>query len=281
MDLLQAAILGIVEGITEYLPVSSTGHLLLTMELMGLGQTPETLNASEAYVICIQAGAILAVAGLYFRRIREMAAGLVGRNPAGLRLGINVSVAFIPAVIAGLTLEKWIKRNLFGGGDYGLWPIVAAWLAGGVAILFVERYRQRQGVTGVPLKSLSELTWKMALLIGLVQIVAMWPGTSRSLATIIGGLWAGLSLVAAVEFSFLLGLLTLGAATALDALKHGGDIFLHYGWQAPLVGLVTALISAALAVKWLVSYLQKHPLSIFGYYRIALALVVAGYLILG
>lgn len=279
MNLLQAAILGIVEGITEYLPVSSTGHLLLAMKLMGIGQTPETQNASDAYAICIQAGAILAVAGLYFGRIREMAAGLMGRNPVGLRLSLNVMVAFIPAVIAGLTLEHWIKKNLFGGGHFGLWPIVAAWFVGGVALLLVEEYRRRNQAEWLQAKSLAELTWKMALVVGLVQIAAMWPGTSRSLATIIGGLWAGLSLVAAVEFSFLLGLLTLSAATAVDAVKHGGEILSHYGWQAPLVGLLSALISATVAVKWLVRYLQKHPLSIFGYYRILLALVVAGFLI--
>jgi undecaprenyl-diphosphatase len=119
----------------------------------------------------------------------------------------------------------------------------------------------------------------MALLIGTVQILAMWPGVSRSLATILGGLWAGLSLMAAVEFSFLLGLLTLSAATALDTLKYGGDILTIYGWQAPLVGLTTAFVSAAIAVKWLVHYLQKHPMSVFGYYRIAMALIVTGFLI--
>lgn len=279
MDILQAAILGIVEGVTEYLPVSSTGHLLLTMKLMNLGQTASTKDATEAYAICIQAGAILAVAGLYFRRLRGIAEGLSGRNPEGLRLGINMITAFLPAVIAGLTLEKLIKKYLFGGGEMGLWPVVAAWLVGGLAILFIEWKRRKSNGQNRSTKSLSELTWKMALLIGTVQILAMWPGVSRSLATILGGLWAGLSLTAAVEFSFLLGLLTLSAATALDTLKYGGDILAIYGWQAPLTGMVTAMVSAALAVKWLVSYLQKHPLSVFGYYRIALAIVVAGFLI--
>jgi len=279
MDMLQAAILGVVEGVTEYLPISSTGHLILTMKLMNIGQTAATKDAAEAYAICIQAGAILAVAGLYFRRLRGIAEGLIGRNPEGLKLGINVLIAFLPAVIAGLTLEKWIKKHLFGGGEEGLWPVVAAWFVGGLVILFIEwKRRTRKG--DIPsTKSLSDLTWKMALLIGTVQILAMWPGVSRSLSTILGGLWAGLSLVAAVEFSFLLGLITLSAATVLDTLKYGNDIFSTYGWQAPLIGLITALVSAALAVKWLVSYLQKHPMSIFGYYRIALALAVAALLI--
>ncbi len=279
MSLLQAAVLGIVEGVTEYLPVSSTGHLLLTMKLMHIGQTDSTKEASEAYAICIQAGAILAVAGLYFRRLRGIAEGLIGKNPEGLRLGINVITAFLPAVIAGLTLEKWIKHHLFGGGDYGLWPVVAAWLVGGVVILVIEWKRKQTHGQRLSPKSLADITWKMALLIGAVQILAMWPGVSRSLATILGGLWAGLSLVAAVEFSFLLGLITLSAATALDTLKYGGDILALYGWQAPLIGLVTAFISAAVAVKWLVGYLQKHPLSLFGYYRIALAVGVATFLI--
>jgi undecaprenyl-diphosphatase len=279
MDLIQAAVLGVVEGITEFLPVSSTGHLLLTMKLMDIGQTVTTKDASEAYAICIQAGAILAVTGLYFRRLWGIAQGVTGKNPEGLRLGLNIMTAFLPAVIAGLTLEKWIKAHLFGGGEMGLWPVVAAWFVGGLAILFIEWQRRHSKSTQRAPRSLVELTWKMALLIGVVQLLAMWPGVSRSLATILGGLWAGLSLAAAVEFSFLLGLITLSAATAMDTLKYGGEILSTYGWQAPLIGLTTAFVSAALAIKWLVSYLQKHPMSIFGYYRIALAIIVAGLLI--
>lgn len=275
MTLLQSAILGLVEGITEYLPVSSTGHLLLAQQLMGIGNARGGQGASEAYAVCIQAGAILAVAGLYFKRLRGVIGGCLGRNPAGLRLGINMVVAFLPAAAIGLTLESWIKQHLFGGGAWGLWPTVAAWLLGGIAILLVEWRRRRDGQDSSKGVHLSELTWKMALLIGAVQVLAMWPGISRSLATILGGLWAGLSLGAAVEFSFLLGFITLGAATALDALKYGHEILAQYGWQAPLLGIAVSFISAALSIKWLVTYLQKHPLSIFGYYRIALAIGVA------
>jgi len=274
MTAFQALWLGVVEGITEYLPVSSTGHLLLTQKLMGIGG-----EASEAYAVCIQAGAILAVAGLYWRRLFGVAQGVFGKNPDGLRLGINLIVAFLPAAIAGLTLEKWIKHHLFGGGELGLWPTVMAWAVGGLVILLVERrrrIRRRDSRSGL---GISSITWRMALLIGSVQVMAMWPGVSRSLATILGGLWAGLSLVSAVEFSFLLGLITLTAATALDALKHGSEILAAYGWQAPLIGMVSATVSAALAVKWLVGYLQKHPLSVFGYYRIALAVGTAVWLV--
>lgn len=280
MSLFQAVVLGIVEGVTEYLPVSSTGHLLLVQKGMGMGvQAAGGKEAAEAYAVCIQAGAILAVAGLYFKRLKGVAAGALGRNPEGLHLGINMIVGFIPAAIIGLTLEKWIKATLFGGGRYGLWPIVLAWLAGGVAILLIERRRLASGSRPDSGKTLAELSWGMALLIGTVQILAMWPGVSRSLATILGGLWAGLSLSAAVEFSFLLGLVTLGAATALDALKYGHEILAQYGWQMPLTGLVVSFLSAAIAIKWLVGYLQKHPMSIFGYYRIALALITACWLL--
>lgn len=275
MTLIQSAVLGIVEGITEYLPVSSTGHLLLTQKLMGIGQATGTQDASEAYAVCIQAGAILAVAGLYFKRLRGVAEGVLGKNPEGLKLGINLILAFLPAAIIGLTLEKWIKHHLFGSGAYGLWPVVTAWFAGGVAILLVEWRRRVSGKDSTTGKGLPEITCAMALLIGSVQVLAMWPGVSRSLATILGGLWAGLSLVSAVEFSFLLGLITLSAATALDALKYGNEILIHYGWLTPLLGIVVSFVSAALAIKWLVAYLQKHPLSVFGYYRIALAIGVA------
>ena len=280
MSLIQSVILGIVEGVTEYLPVSSTGHLLLAQQVMGISQTTGAKDVSEAYAVCIQAGAILAVAGLYFKRLKGVLEGGLGKNPEGLKLGINLVLGFIPAAIIGLTLEKWIKANLFGGGRYGLWPVVIAWLVGGVAILLIEWRRRSSGRNSTAGLGLSELTWKMALLIGSVQVLAMWPGVSRSLATILGGLWAGLSLVSAVEFSFLLGLITLGAATALDAIKYGPEILVHYGWQTPLIGLAVSFVSAALAVKWLVHYLQKHPLSIFGYYRILLAAFTSAWLLL-
>jgi len=268
----QAVILGLVEGLTEYLPVSSTGHLILTQRLMGIGQSADTVEAADAYAICIQAGAILAVAGLYFRRLRQVVTGCLGGDRDGRTLGINLIVAFLPAVVIGLTMEPWIKRYLFGGQVWGLWPIIAAWFVGGVAILIMSsRIHAHQNHPRPPLES---MTWKMAMIIGLVQCLAMWPGVSRSLATILGGLWVGLSLPAAVEFSFLLGLITLGASTAYDALKSGPLIIAQYGWLTPLIGLVTALISAAFAIQWMVRYLQRHPLAIFGYYRILLALAV-------
>jgi undecaprenyl-diphosphatase len=279
MTMLQAAVLGVVEGVTEYLPVSSTGHLILAQRMMGIGQAEGTSEAANAYAVCIQLGAILAVVGLYFRRVRQMAAGCLGRNPEGLKLGVNLIVAFLPAAVIGLAFEKLIKQYLFGGNNWGLWPLVAALLLGGVVILIADRYlvtpRQREGRGS----SLTELSWKMALGIGLVQCAAMWPGTSRSLATILGGLFAGLTLGAAVEFSFLLGLITLTASTALDAVRYGPTMINLYGWAAPGIGLLVAALSAIMAVKWMVHYLQKHPLAFFGYYRILLALGIAAFML--
>lgn len=271
MDWWQALILGIVEGVTEYLPVSSTGHLLLTQRLLGI----ESSEAADAFAICIQAGAIVAVLGLYFGRVKQMAFGVVGKDSEGLRMALNIVAAFLPAAAAGLLLEKPIKQHLFGG-ELGLWPIVAAWFVGGVAILAVSQFRPRESGPGL---SLTGLTWKMAAVIGVAQCIAMWPGVSRSLVTIVGGVLVGLSLPAAVEFSFLLGVVTLGAATAYDGLKHGAEMLDAYGPAALAVGFLAAWISAVIAVKWMVDYLKSHGMQIFGYYRVAIAIVV-GFLIL-
>lgn len=271
MNWLQALILGIVEGVTEYLPISSTGHLLLTQRLFGIGAN----NASEAFAICIQAGAIGAVLTLYFGRVRQILEGLIGRNPDGKQMAQNLFIAFLPAIAVGLVLEKPIKAYLFGGELFGLWPVVGAWFVGGLIILGVAAMRRRRRFVGKASYSLVELTWQSALVIGTAQCLAMWPGTSRSLVTIAAGIVVGLRMIDAVEFSFLLGVLTLSAATAHDLLKHGHEMLVHYGPMPLAVGFVAAWLSAMIAVKWMVGYLHKHGLSIFGYYRIALAMIVA------
>jgi undecaprenyl-diphosphatase len=277
VDIFQAFLLGIVEGLTEYLPVSSTGHLLLTQRLLGI----ESSSSADAFAICIQAGAILAVLGLYRARVLQMTQGLLGRNPEGQRLALAIVAAFLPAAIIGLALEKPIKFYLFGGEAWGLWPIVAAWFVGGIAILVVSGWRKHSGAirqTGV---DLNHLTLRMALIIGFAQCIAMWPGVSRSLLTIVGGLLVGLSLPAAVEFSFLLGVVTLTAATAHDALKHGQEMLATYGAAPLIIGFAAAWLSAVLAIKWMVGYLKSHGLEIFGWYRVGLAIVVAAWLLLG
>ena len=278
MTLFQAAILGVVEGVTEYLPVSSTGHLLLAQRAMGIGEGlksshPEeearAKEAADAYAICIQAGAIIAVLGLYWKRVKEMLMGLVGRNSGGLRMAINIGAGFVPAAVIGLFFNKTIKTYLFGP-----WPVVIAWFIGGVAILGVGWLQSKEGKRVWSGKSMDELRVRMALMIGFAQCLAMWPGVSRSLITIVGGLMVGLSMSAALEFSFLLGLVTLGAATGYDALKHGHAMLQMYDLSALSLGLVVAFVSAVVAVRWMVSYINKHGLAVFGYYRVALALVV-------
>jgi undecaprenyl-diphosphatase len=273
----QSIILGIVEGLTEYLPVSSTGHLLLAQRALGIPSS----EAADAFVICIQIGAILAVLGLYYRRVLQILQGFLGRNPAGFRLGVNILAAFFPAVVLGLLLEKPIKMYLFAGEKWGLWPTVLAWFVGGVAILAVGWYRRHAKVDRNADYDMMDLTWKLAVVIGVAQCIAMWPGTSRSLVTIVAGLLVGMNLRSAVEFSFLLGVVTLSAATAYDGLKYGDVMLEEFGMGTLLLGLFFSWLAAVLAVKWMVSYLNKHGLAIFGWYRIALALVVASLILAG
>ena len=216
-----------------------------------------------------------------FRGFVRWFSELLGKDPDGLKMATNVIAAFLPAAFIGLLLEKPIKKYLFGGEAWGLWPIVAAWFVGGIAILLVSWWQaSRQEKTHQSGLSLESLTWKMAVVVGLIQCIAMWPGVSRSLVTIVGGVLVGLSLSAAVEFSFLLGLLTLSAATVYDGLKYGEEMVQSFGLSALFVGFLGAWVSAVLAVKWMVAYLKKHGMQVFGYYRIALGLVVT-VLILG
>ena len=273
MNWWQSIIIGIVEGLTEYLPVSSTGHILLAQRLLGL----EDSEASKAFAIVVQAGAILAVLGLYFSKARSMLDGVMGRNPNGLLLLRNVLIAFLPAAFAGLFLEKKIDALLTG-----LWPTVASWFVGGIAILAVSWFKRNasRGPRGAGL-SMDDITPRIAFAIGLLQCVAMWPGTSRSLMTIVGGLLCGLHMIAAVEFSVLLGMVTLTAAAGYKFLKNYKVLFEEYSVTAMLLGCFAAWLSAFLAVKWMVGFLQRRGLEPIGYYRIALAALVAALILSG
>ncbi len=264
MTILQSIILGIVEGLTEFLPVSSTGHLIITQYLLGLGHS----DAMKAFEICIQGGAIFAVLGLYRQRVSEILQGLCGKNQVGLRLLVNMIVGFLPAAVLGLIFNDFIKGYLFNAET-----VITTWVLGGFVILAYVRMREKSG-KGFGGRPLEELTWKGALGVGFLQSVAMCPGTSRSLMTMLGGLFVGLSVPAAVEFSFLLGLITLGAATCHDAVKHGAEMVETIGWGPIAMGTLTAWASALIAVKWMVGYLNRHSLAIFGWYRIAAGIVM-------
>jgi undecaprenyl-diphosphatase len=264
-----AVLLGLVEGVTEWLPISSTGHLTVTQDLLGIDG-----DAADSYAIAIQAGAILAVLGLYRHRFRSMVDGARGRDPAGRNTLLAIVVACLPAVAAGLVLEDTIKEHLFGS-----WPVAVAWLVGGVAILAVAR--SRRGIPPTKGAPLSALDWQNALIIGVAQTFALWPGVSRSLVTIVAALAVGLSVPAAVEFAFLLGFVTLGGATAYETLSSGQEMLDAYGLAVPLLGLAVAFVSAVVAMRWMVAYLERHGLEIFGWYRIAAALALAGLLLAG
>lgn len=282
MTTTQAVVLGVVEGVTEYLPVSSTGHLLLAAKIMGIGDDPSlsplqrerTKEAVDAYTICIQAGAILAVLWLYFGRVKQIVRGVTGKDSAGRRLLINVAAGFLPAAVLGLSFNRIIKSYLFGP-----WPVVAAWLLGGIAILAVCRRNQIRDPATSSGRMLDDMTFRMALIIGVAQCIAMWPGVSRSLVTIVGGLMVGLSIAAAVEYSFLLGVVTLGSATAYDTLKHGRLMLQTFDHGALIIGVLTAFIAALVSVKWMVSYLSRHGLEIFGYYRVIIAVLTTVFLL--
>jgi undecaprenyl-diphosphatase len=263
LSVFAAVVFGLVEGLTEYLPVSSTGHLLVTTEILGLGGTEAAEDALDAYAICIQAGAILAVLVLYQDRIRQMIDGLLGRSPEGRAVLLAVVAAFIPTAVIGLALKDVVRDRLFGAG-----PIAAAWLIGGIAILALVRvgFFSRAGI------ALSNISTTQALLIGLGQAVALWPGVSRSLVTIIAGILVGLSLEAAVEFSFLLGLVTLSAATALTAYSDGELLIETFGYVTPLIGLIVAFLAAIVSVRWMVAWLQSRGFAVFGYYRILIGI---------
>lgn len=290
MSLLHAAILGLVEGITEYLPISSTGHLILVAAMLGL-DAPEVKDSVDAFNIVIQGGAILAVLGLYWPRVVAMLRGLVGRDAAGLRLAVNIVVAFLPAAVLGVLLDDYIDEHLFHPV-----PVVAALALGGVWMIGIDVwYKRRNGgpseagmatrsarpcqpplepdVPGAP-GTIESLTILQALGIGLFQCVAMWPGTSRSMMTIAGAMMLGLKPKQAAEFSFLLGLPTLGGACVYKAMKNTDDLA-ALGAGPIVVGTLVATLSAALAVRWLVAFLNRHGLTAFGVYRLLLAAAFA------
>jgi undecaprenyl-diphosphatase len=281
LSLIKSAILGVVEGLTEYLPVSSTGHLILAGHFMGLvhysDQTgpfgklldKDKMEAINSFDIVIQLGAILAVLGLYRKRVGQMCVGLVGQNPQGLKLFALLVVAFLPAAIVGVPLHKKIEAFLFGPI-----PVAYALAVGGVLMIAVEYFYRRNKSAKPRITDLDMITFRQALIIGIAQIFAMWPGTSRSMITIVAALLVGLDMLAAAEFSFLLALPTLMGATVISAHEDWSVLKQVAGIDGMIVGMVVSGIVAALAIKGFVKWLTHHGLTPFGIYRIIVAALV-------
>jgi undecaprenyl-diphosphatase len=259
--LIKAALMGIVEGLTEFLPISSTGHLILAGALLGFDD-----EKAKVFDIAIQTGAIFAVILVYWQKIRSTLVALPTEKQAQ-QFALNVLIAFIPAVVLGLLFGKAIKAHLFT-------PVVVAttFIIGGFIILWAERL-QKNASTSVRVNSVDDMSPMDAIKVGLVQCLAMIPGTSRSGATIIGGMLMGLSRKAATDFSFFLAMPTLIGAGAYSLYKERALLSMA---DVPLfaVGLVFSFISAWLCVRWLLRYISTHDFVPFAYYRIAFGVVV-------
>jgi undecaprenyl-diphosphatase len=259
MSIFVAALLGIVEGLTEFLPVSSTAHLILAG--IWLGAEGE---ASKSFEIVIQLGAILAVVAHYRGLLAER---LVRFDERSRQLLLALAAGFVPTAIAGVLLRKTIKAHLFGPG-----PVAAALIVGGVVMIAVEAWRRSRNLTGEV--GLDKVTPWRGFLIGLGQIVSLWPGSSRSMCTIVAGQLSGLSTATAAEFSFLLALPTLGAATIYEGWKARHELAAGGGAASLAVGMVVSFVVAWAVIASFIKYLQRRGLTPFGLYRIALGAIV-------
>jgi len=258
--LIKAFILGIVEGLTEFLPVSSTGHLIVVGDLLNFND-----EVGKVFEIVIQLGAILAVCWEYRARLSHVVVRLPS-DPAAQRFVANLFIAFLPAAILGLSFIKIIKHYLFNP-----FSVAIAFIVGGVIILLVESLRHKPRIHHV-----DEMRWQDALKVGFAQCFALIPGTSRSGSTIMGGLIFGLSREAATEFSFFLAIPTMFAATFYDLFKHWHMLHAH-DFSTFAVGFITAFISAFFAVRGLLRYIAHHSFNVFAWYRIAFGLVLLWY----
>lgn len=292
-------VLGLVEGITEFLPISSTGHLIIAGRALGLeaeeplrdaqrqplwykkpspkhpGGIPLTLKlAADTYIVIIQVGAIAAVVFLYAAHLLGILRGLAGKDAAGLRLLRNLLLAFFPCAVIGLAVHDWIDDHLFS-----VQAVIVALISGAVLMIAAERWRREQP-TPASRKETSDLSPKQSLGIGLMQCLALWPGMSRSMVTMVGGYFAGLSPAAAAEFSFLVGLPTLAGAAFLKAVSAGPAMIQVFGWPHVILGGAVAAVSAGFAVKYFVKYLARHGLGLFAIYRVLLAAFLAAWFFL-
>jgi undecaprenyl-diphosphatase len=283
----EAVVLGIVEGVTEFLPISSTGHLIAVTDFLHLDTTRVILDktgeplwyrrptiaapgelltvklATRSYIVVIQFGAIAAIAPICWSQLLAMGRGLLGRDRKGLQLLSNVLIAFLPAAGLGLLIHDWIDENLFSVG-----AVIFGLAAGSLLMFFADLWpswlEERHAYH-------DELTPAGAAGIGILQCLAMWPGTSRPMMTIVGGYFAGLRPGPAAGFSFLLGFVTLTAATIYKSYKSGPLILQIFGWHNVLLGILVAALTASVSVRFFVKLLLRKGLSPFAWYRLALA----------
>lgn len=256
MTFLDAIILGVVEGITEFLPISSTGHLILTSKLLGLAGSDFLIS----FEIAIQLGAILAVVFLYWRKL------LVDRG-----LVARVLAAFVPTAVIGLALHGLVKTYLLGNAQV----VLISLFVGGIVLILFEYWFAKKAKLEVRIEHVDGspiITYKQAVIVGLVQSLAIVPGVSRAAATVVGGLALGLPRKTIVEFSFLLAIPTMAAATGLDLLKTGAS-FSVQEWQFLAIGFIVSAVVALLAIKWLLRFVIHHSFAVFGWYRVLMAIL--------
>ena len=255
--------LGVVEGLTEFLPISSTGHLILVSDLLGLND-----EKGKVFDIVIQLGAILAVCWEYRARFARAFSGLAS-DPVQQRFATNLAVAFLPAAIVGLAFQSQIKAYLFNPVS-----VAVALIVGAIVIFAIERWYERHGAPRVT--SVDEMTWKDALKVGLAQCFSLIPGTSRSGATIMGGMLFGLSRQVATEFSFFLAVPIMFAATGYQVLKYRA-LFTPEDLAPFAVGFAVSFVAALIAVRALIRYVAHHDFRAFAWYRIVLGVIVLAY----
>ena len=291
LEIIKVIILSIIEGVTEFLPVSSTGHLILANEFVGL--EPESF--SNSFMVIIQLGAILAVIAIYFSKLNPFTKdkmdlnlptkiekmtgfkGLINRiyfwfaNNKTAMLWVKIVVATLPAAVLGVLLDDTIDALLFKPI-----PVAAALIFYGLVIIFIEMKNENK--TNFKVIDVFKVDFKTAFLIGCFQVLAMWPGTSRSAATIIGAMILGLNRTAAADFSFFLAIPTMIGATLVKLVKLGS--LTGFQWGLIALGFVMSFVVAYIVIKQFLSYIQKHDFKIFGYYRIILGIIVLGYFLI-